>query len=127
LYIDIFRGNRKIGWVLEALSGRDVRRALEMFSRILMSGHLDERRVTGTMLGTVEFVIAESLIVRILMKTDYMFFLEGHGFVSNIMYADPEWKRPSNLLVVEALHLLVSRRKQRGDLGIQGFFEVGGS
>jgi hypothetical protein len=82
--------------------------------------------VTGTMLGTVEFVIPESLIVRILMKTDYMFFLEGHGFVSNVIYADPQWKRPSNLLVVEVLESLVSKRKQRGDLGIQGFFKVDG-
>jgi hypothetical protein len=126
IYIDIFRGNRKISWVLEALSGRDVRRSLEMFTRILMSGHLDERLVTGTMLGTVEFVIPESLIVRILMKTDYMFYLEGHGFVSNIIYPDPQWNRPSNLLVVEVLESLVSKRKQRGDLGIQVFFKVEG-
>src|SRR5690606_24346730 len=126
LYIDIFRGSRKISWVLEALSGRDVRRSLEMFTRILMSGHLDERRVTGTMLGTVQFVIPESLIIRILMKTDYMYFLEGHGFVANILYTDPQWKRPSNLLVVELLESVVSRRKQRGELGIQGFFRVEG-
>jgi len=78
------------------------------------------------MLGTVQFVIPESLIIRILMKTDYMYFLEGHGFVANILYTDPQWKRPSNLLVVELLESVVSRRKQRGELGIQGFFRVEG-
>jgi hypothetical protein len=74
LYIDIFRSGRRISWLLEALAGRNVRASLEMFTRILMSGHLDERQITGTLLGTESFSIRDSTIVNVLMKTDYLFF-----------------------------------------------------
>lgn len=124
LYIDIFRRGRRIGWLLESLAGRNVRFSLEMFTRILMSGHLDERQITGTLLGTERFSIRDSTIINVLMKTDYLYFDDSHGFITNLFYCDPAWKRQSNFLIFEALDYLVTRRKERSDIGSQGYFGV---
>ncbi|MDR6513337.1 hypothetical protein J2792_004231 [Novosphingobium capsulatum] len=124
LYLDIFRSGRRISWLLEALAGRDVRHALEMFTRIIMSGHLDERHITGTVLGTEKFRIRDSTIINVLMKSDYVYFDNSHGFLSNVLYANPKWSRHSNFLVFEILDYLVKRRKEVSPLGAQGYFRV---
>jgi len=124
LYRDIFRSGRRISWLLEALSGRNVRQSLEMFSRILFSGHLDARRITGTILGTEQFDIRDSTIVNVLMKTDYLFFDDSHGFITNILYCDPEWRSHSNFLVNEIVDYLVTRRKATSDIGSRGYVRV---
>lgn len=124
LYMDIFRSGRRVSWLLEALAGRNVRNALEMFTRILMSGHLDERQITGTVLGSEKFQIRDSTIVNVLMKTDYVYFADNHGFLSNVLYASPDWQRHSNFLVFELLDYLVKRRKETSPIGAQGYFSV---
>lgn len=124
LYIDIFRSGRRISWLLEALAGRNVRSSLEMFAQILMSGHLDERQITGTLLGTFSFTIRDATIINVLMKTDYLYFADLHGFITNVLSSDPSWRRQSNFLVFEALEYLVSKRKERSEIGAQGYVVV---
>lgn len=124
LYADIFRGGRRVSWLLEALAGRNVRDALEMFTRILMSGHLDDRQITGTLLGGEKFQIRDSTIVNVLMKTDYVYSANSHGFLTNVLFCNPNWKRPSNFLVFEALDYVVQRRKEKSLLGVQGYVPV---
>src|SRR6266849_2620163 len=54
LYSDIFDRKRNISRVLEALAGRDVRRALDMFVSIITSGHVSPTSITSTVLGGSE-------------------------------------------------------------------------
>jgi GTPase SAR1 family protein len=124
LYLDIFSGGRRISWLLEALSGKNVRESLLMFSRILMSGHLDVRAITSKLLEPAHFHISDTTIIPTLMRTDYVYGADNHGFISNIFYCDPAWKRGSNFLVVEAVYLLVRQRKRRSAIGVQGYFQV---
>jgi len=57
-------------------------------------------------------------------KQNYIYFDDSHGFLSNILYADPNWERHSNFLVYELLDFLVLRRKQNSVIGSQGYFPV---
>ena len=124
LYLDIFSGGRRISWLLEALSGKNVRESLLMFSRILMSGHLDVRVITSKLLEPAHVRISDTTIIRTLMRTDYVYGADNHGFISNIFYCDPSWSRGSNFLVGEAMYLLVRQRKRRSAIGVQGYFQV---
>jgi hypothetical protein len=124
IYSDMFSNSRKVSWLLEALAGRNVRNSLEMFVRVLMSGHLDERLITGTILGSEEYRISEAQIIKILMRTNYLYYAEDHGFIPNILYTSEDWTRPSNLLISEILSYLIENRKRVGSLGIQGYFAV---
>jgi len=122
LYSDIFDRRRNISRVLEALAGRNVRRALDMFISIIVSGHLNVTAVTSTVMGGGGIPITEHDILKILMRTEYKFFSDRSGFVSNIFASSPDWQKPSNFLLVEILYFLAVNRKRIGQIGLEGYF-----
>ncbi|WP_133245846.1 hypothetical protein [Candidatus Phycosocius bacilliformis] len=124
LYREIFINRRNIARVLEALSGSDVRRALEMFSSIVTSGHITSDVITSNVLGDREFPLAEYHIIRILMRTDYRFFSERSGYIHNIFHFEESWDRADNFLLCEILYYLSLNRKRQGPLGLEGYFGV---
>jgi hypothetical protein len=122
LYVELFDRKRNISRVLEAVAGRDVRRALEMFVSIITSGHLSEAAVTSTVLGAGAVPITERNIIKILMRTGYLFFSDHSGFLSNIFGFDPEWQKPDNFLLIEILFFLARNRRRKGAIGLEGYF-----
>jgi hypothetical protein len=63
LYLELFERRHNISRVLEALAGRDVRRALEMFVSVITSGHLSEASITSSVMGARAIPITESLTI----------------------------------------------------------------
>jgi hypothetical protein len=122
IYELIFSTRRNISRVLEALAGRDMRRALDMFVSILISGHLSPSAITSAIKGGGEFPISEYHLIRILMRTDYRFFNENSGYISNIFHYENQWVNPDNFIIVEILYFLSLNRKTRGEIGIEGYF-----
>lgn len=122
LYTELFDRKRNISRVLESLAGRDVRRALEMFVSIIMSGHLSPSAITSTAIGGGGLPISERRILKILMRTEYAFFSDHSGFISNIFTYDPDWQKPDNFLLVEILYSLARNRKRVGQIGLEGYF-----
>ena len=122
LYIELFERKRNISRVLEALSGRDVRRALEMFVSIITSGHLSETSITSLVRGSGAFPITEHTVLKILMRTEYRFFSDQSGFTHNIFDYDDTWDKPDNFIFVELLYWLARNRKKVGQIGLEGFF-----
>jgi hypothetical protein len=122
LYLDVFDRKRNLSRVLEALAGRNVRRALDMFVSIITSGHISPTSITSTILGGGEFPETERDILKVLMRTEYRFFSEQSGFCFNILTSDPEWQLPDNFLVCEVLYFLAANRKKKGQIGLEGYF-----
>ncbi|MBL0164986.1 MAG: hypothetical protein IPP82_15425 [Xanthomonadales bacterium] len=83
-YQSLFHPKREIRLVLEALAGRNVRVALQMFSDILMSGHLSGDKVFVARASGGAMHLPEKLVIRTLMRTKYRYFADSHGYVSNI-------------------------------------------
>lgn len=124
LYIELFERRRNISRVMEALAGKDVRRALDMFVSIITSGHLGEDQITSNVRGGGEIRITEHNLLKILMRTDYVLFSDDSGFVSNVFHFENEWNRPSNFLIPEILFFLASSRKRVGQIGVEGYFTL---
>lgn len=126
LYGALFGRRTNIARLLEALAGRDVRRALEMFVSLVTSGHLSTSAITSTVRGAGEFQIPEHTVIKILMRTDYRFFSEDNntGFISNVFYYSNDWIIPDNFLVIEILYFLIMNRKTNGEIGLEGYFSV---
>jgi hypothetical protein len=122
LYSDIFDRRRNISRVLEALAGRNVRRALDMFVSIITSGHLSETAITSTVLGGGNIPITEHDILKILMRTEYRLASDHSGFVFNLLSCKPEWQKPDNFLLVDILYFLAVNRKRTGQIGLEGYF-----
>lgn len=121
IYLELFQSSKNSSKVLEALAGRNVRRALDMFLALLTSGHIPEETIMNVAQGRGYSAIPEYRILRALMRQDYKFFNDESGFVSNIFYTNNNWVRPSNLLLPSILFHLHSIRKVRGDNGQMGF------
>lgn len=124
LYGALFGRRNTVSRLLEALAGRDVRHALEMFVSLVTSGHLSTSAITSAARGGGEVRIQEHTIIKILMRTDYNFFSQASGFVANIFHYENEWKKPNNFVCIEALYYLSINRKRTGELGLQGYFAV---
>ncbi|HEX3666011.1 MAG TPA: hypothetical protein VHU23_12350 [Rhizomicrobium sp.] len=124
LYLTLFGRRANVARVLEALSGRDVRKALEMFVSIVTSGHLSTSAITSAARGEGEVAIGEFHILRILMRTDYRFFSDQSGYTSNIFHYENTWTKPDNFILVEILYFLAMNRKRVGEIGLEGYFSV---
>jgi len=124
IYLELFDRKHNVSRVLQGLAGRDVRRALDMFVAILNSGHLTEEAITSTAKGAGGFAIPEYRVLKILMRTEYRFFNDNSGFVSNVFHFDEAWHQPNNFILSEILFWLCDNRKTRGEIGLEGFFSV---
>lgn len=121
IYNELFQSRNNVSRVLEALAGRNVRRALDMFFAIITSGHMPEEIIASVAQGSGFRAFPEHLILRALMRQSYRFFNNNTGFVANIFHCESRWERPSNLLIPELLFYLIGQRKVRGDNGQMGF------
>jgi hypothetical protein len=124
IYLELFVHKHNVSRILQGIAGRDVRRALEMFVSILNSGHLSADAITSHAKGAGEIIVPEYTILKILMRTEYRFFSENSGFVTNIFYFDDDWQQPNNFIVPDMLFWLCDNRKRRGDIGLEGYFSV---
>lgn len=124
LYLELFQRPTNVSRVLEALAGRNVRKALDMFMAIITSGHMSEQLITSVATGQTARRFPEHLILRILMRQDYRYFHNSSGFVANIFTCESGWARPNNFLVIEILFMLIGARKVRGDNGQMGFLSL---
>jgi hypothetical protein len=121
IYYELFASRNNIARILEALAGRNVRRALDMFFAIITSGHMPEEIIASVAQGNGARNFPEYLILRALMRQSYRFFNNNTGFVANLFHCESRWERPSNLLIPELLFFLIGQRKVRGDNGQMGF------
>jgi hypothetical protein len=124
VYLELFQRPTNVSRILEALAGRNVRKALDMFMAIINSGHMSEDLITTVATGNQIRRFPESLVLRILMRQDYRFFSDASGFAANIFYCNRNWVRPNNLLIAELLFYLIGERKVNGDNGQMGFVSI---
>lgn len=124
IYIQVFDQFQNVSRVIQGLAGRDVRAALEIFERILRSGHLSEEAITSKVRGGSEFAVTEDVILKTVMRGDYKFYSQNSGFVANIFHTEDSWERPSNFLVPDILFWLYVNRKSLGKIGLEGYFTV---
>ncbi|HLH98021.1 MAG TPA: hypothetical protein VKW08_23185 [Xanthobacteraceae bacterium] len=124
IYLELFEKRHNVSRIMEALAGRNIRQALEMFVSVLNSGHLREEAITSTAVGAGTITIPEYRILRILMRTEYRFFNNESGFVSNVFYFDEDWQQPNNFIIPDILFWLADNRKRQGEIGLEGYFSV---
>ena len=124
LYVELFEQQRNVSRILESLAGLDVRRALDMFSGIITSGHLREDQITSQAAGNAEIRITEQNILKILMRGEYRFFSDNAGLVTNIFHFENNWQNPHNFIIPEILFYLADNRKKVGQIGNEGYFSV---
>jgi hypothetical protein len=126
IYDSIFSDDRKGAIIFEALTGSDIRNALDLFGKSLTSGHLDDRMITRQGVAGAYFEIPEHLIIRALMRGEYLWYNEGRSPIKNLFGSiDPNWIFGS-IARIEILDWLRKRRRISGDNNLNGFFLISG-
>ena len=122
IYLSLFeRKNAQVAASLEALVAKDVRRALGMFSDIIVSPHVPTSQITGVAMSSGATRIDENRIIRALMRGRYRYYTGKSIYVRNIISADLDHRRPSNFLKVDILEYLSRNRKERIDFNQEGY------
>lgn len=125
IYLSLFhRRTVQVAAALEGLVAKDVRRALAMFGDIIVSPHIPTNQITGAALTAGEFRLQEYRIIRALMRGRYKYFNGRSAYVRNILSADLEHNRPSNLLNADILEFLIRNRKSKIDFTQEGYAAV---
>jgi hypothetical protein len=120
IYLSVFNPQRKISLILEALSGKNIRLALEMFADILISGYFGDDLIFSITEGN-KFDIPEWLVIRVLMRSNYEFFSDTHGYTQNLLAVHAKSKTSNNFILLEILEYLSKRRKEKTDFRIEGY------
>ena len=124
IYLSLF-DSRDMTSMLEALVAKDVRRALGMFSDIIISPHISTNQITGAAIAGNAYRIPERILIRALMRGRYQYFLDRGVYIHDIIGADASHRRPSNFIFVDILEYLVRNRKQRIEFNQEGYATIG--
>jgi GTPase SAR1 family protein len=126
IYLSMFDDrSAKIASALEALVAKDVRRALGMFGDIIVSPHIPTAQITGSVLSGGDMRIRENFIIRSLMRGRQKYYNGRSLYIRNILFADPDHNRPSNLLIPDILEYLIRNRKAKIDFTQEGYATIG--
>jgi len=123
IYRSIFNPSRKVSVILEAVSGKNTRKALEIFTEILISGYIKEDLIFSITEGGSKG-IPEWLIIRVLMRTNYRYFSSAHGYIYNIFSSPNSPAAANNFLIPEILEHLARNRKNSSSYNIEGYLYV---
>jgi hypothetical protein len=124
IYLPLF-DSRDMTSMLEALVAKDVRRALGMFSDIIISPHITTNQITGAAIAGSSYRIPERVLIRALMRGRYQYFLDRGIYIHDIIGADNSHARPSNFIFVDVLEYLVRNRKERIEFNQEGYVTIG--
>ncbi|MER9231261.1 hypothetical protein NKI56_03985 [Mesorhizobium sp. M0622] len=126
IYLSLFDSKEvQVASTLEALVAKDVRRALGMFSDILVSPHVPTAQITGAAIAGSSFRIPERHILRSLMRGRYQYYNGRSIYIHDIMSADDNHVRPSNFIFCDILEYLVRNRKGKIDFNQEGYATIG--
>ena len=123
IYRSIFDPSRKVSVILEAISGKNTRRALEIFTEILISGYIKEDIIFSITEGGNKG-IPEWLIIRVLMRTNHRYYASDHGYIYNIFSTPDSSLTANNFLIPEILEYLARNRKNSSSYSIEGYIYI---
>lgn len=120
----IFEHDRQIRRIILGLSGRNIRRALEMFLEICTSGHITEDFIFRIRQAEGQFVLPLHLVERVLLRMNRRFYDSDKAYVKNLVGIDPKDPNPNHFSRLMILRWLFGRFSQQGGIGLKGYFPV---
>lgn len=125
IYNSLFNPKKRTRYIFEALAGRNMRTALEMFAEVVMSPHFESDRIFATRFKPEPDELPDWMIVRILMKRNYVYYKDRDGnYVYNLFATREDSPSASVFLLGILLCRLSADRKRKGELSIEGYRHV---
>jgi hypothetical protein len=120
----IFVYDYQIRRLIVGLSGRNLRRALEIFLEFCRSGHIGEDEVVRIVRSEGRYVLPLDLVVRVLVRMNRRFYDGDYSFVKNIVSANPADVRLTYFVRMAVLRWLEEKWSDIGPSGLKGYFPI---
>jgi S1 RNA binding domain/Type I restriction enzyme R protein N terminus (HSDR_N) len=120
----IFEHDRQIRRIILGLSGRNIRRALEMFLEFCTSGHITEDFIFRIRQAEGQFLLPLHLVERVLLRMNRRFYDSDRSYVKNLMAIDKRDPNPNHFSRLMILRWLFGKFSQQGGAGMKGYFPI---
>lgn len=120
----IFEHDLHVRRLIVGLSGRNMRRALEIFLEFCTSGHIGAEEITKIRLSEGQHVLPRSLVTNVLLRVNQRYYNSDASYLKNLFGADEHDRRPNFFVRLIILKLLakVWRSPQSGSF--KGYIRV---
>lgn len=106
ILLSIFEHDRYVRRLIVGLSGRNMRRALEIFLDFCKSGHIGSDEITKIRLSQGRHVLPLGLVTNVLLRASQRFYDSDASYIKNLFAADIRDPRPNffaRLIILETL------------------------
>ena len=120
----IYEHGRFVRQILVGLSGRDLRRAMELFLEFCQSGHISENDIFKIIQSKGEYKLDFETIAHVVLRQNNKFYREDRSYIKNMFYIDIDDSYPSHALRLSVLGWLNKHIKTLGPLNIEGYHKA---
>jgi hypothetical protein len=120
----IFEHDRQIRRLILGLSGRNMRRALEIFLEFCTSGHITEDFIFKIRRAEGRFLLPLHLVVRVLLLMNRRFYDSDRSYMKNILATDLRDVQPNHFSRLMILRWLLKKFSQKGRTNLKGYFAI---
>ena len=120
----IFEHDRYVRRLIVGLSGRNMRRALEIFLEFCTSGHIGTDEITKIRLSQGRHVLPLSLVTTVLLRANQRFYDSDASYLKNVFSADIRDKRSHFFARLLILRVLFNIYNSPGNNRMKGYVRV---
>jgi len=120
----IFEHDRQIRRIILGLSGRNIRRALEIFLEFCTSGHITEDFIFRIRQAEGQYLLPLHLVERVLIRMNRRFYDTDRSYVKNLLAIDNKDSHPNHFSRLMILRWLFGKFSLQGSAGMKGYFPI---
>ena len=121
----IFEHNLHVRRLIVGLSGRNMRRALEIFLEFCTSGHISEDHILSIRRSEGQYVLPLGLVTTVLLRSSQRFYDSDRAYLKNLYSSDERDIRPHYFVRLLMLRWLSERFNSQGPTRLKGYFKIG--
>jgi len=120
----IFDHDKYIRRMIVGLSGRNMRRAMEIFLEFCTSGHIPEEQIFKIRSSEGKHTLPLHLVTRVLLRMNRRYYDNDYSYLKNIFATNWQDERPSYFIRLVILRWLYKRISEIGPSREKGYFSI---
>lgn len=118
----IFEHDRYVRRMIVGLSGRNMRRALEIFLEFCNSGYIAEDQIFKIRQSEGKHVLPLYLVARVLLRLNRRFYDSDHSYIKNVFGCNQQDPIPNHFTRLMILRWLFNKFGSPGTNGLKGYY-----
>jgi len=121
----IFEHGLHVRRLIVGLSGRNMRRALEIFLEFCTSGHISEAEFLKIRQSKGQYVLPLHLVTTVLLRLNQRYYDSDHAYLKSLFHIDEHDSRRNYFSRLMILRMLAGRMETFGPKRLKGYEHVG--